>query len=124
MNRFQRTADLTCCVYASPRFVHVDLAMTLQSNEEVIEELTRDLENSCVKADEGTESKNAANDSWDIADKEQDNDSVQNADPSDDAIEDLLKDRDLSLSETEQEVRLLFYPSVYYYTIIIIIIIL
>ncbi|GAB1860114.1 Tetratricopeptide repeat protein 1 [Camponotus japonicus] len=75
----------------------------LQSNEEVIEELTRDLKSSYIKVDEDAEAKNTTDDSWDVLDKEQGNDSAQDAEPSDDAIEDLLKDRDLSLSEAEQE---------------------
>lgn len=91
----------------------------LQSNEEVIEELTRDLKSSYIKVDEDAESKNTTDDSWDVLDKEQGNDSAQDAEPSDDAIEDLLKDRDLSLSEAEQEVRLhvlpLLYDYYYYY---------
>lgn len=94
----------------------------LQSNEEVIEELTRDLESSCIKVDESTESKSTAGDSWDIVDKDQDNDNAQNTDLSDEAIEDLLKDRDLSLSEAEQEVR--FHVPHNYYLLIIIIIML
>lgn len=87
----------------------------LQSNEEVIEELTRDLTSSCIKVDESTESKSTAGDSWDIVDKEQDNDNAQNTDLSDEAIEDLLKDRDLLLSEAEQEVHFHILQNYYYY---------
>lgn len=83
-----------------------DKSERLQSNEEVIEELTRDLENSCIKPNESTKSRNVADDSWD-ADKEHNegnNDNAQSTDPSEDVDEDFLKDRDLLLTEAEQEV--------------------
>ncbi|XP_070154592.1 tetratricopeptide repeat protein 1 [Polyergus mexicanus] len=83
-----------------------DKSEKLQSNEEVIEELTQDLESSCIKMDENTESRNRAGDLWDIVDEkpnESNGDNAQNTDLSEDAIEDLLKDRDLLLTETERE---------------------
>lgn len=84
-----------------------DKSEKLQSNEEVIEELTRGLESSFIKMDESTKSGNIAGDSWDIVDEEPNegnDDNAQNTDLSEDAIEDLLKDRDLLLTEAEQEV--------------------
>lgn len=86
-----------------------DKCERLQSNEEVIEELTRDLESSCIKVDESTRSKNIASDSWDILDKknnesnDNNDDNAQSTDLSEDALEDLLKERDLSLTEPEKE---------------------
>ncbi|XP_029157109.1 tetratricopeptide repeat protein 1 [Nylanderia fulva] len=83
-----------------------DKSGRLQSNEEVIEELTRDLESSCINANESTKSRNVESDSWDILDKEHnegEDDDAQNTDPSEDVDEDLLKDRDLLLTEAEQE---------------------
>lgn len=85
----------------------IDKSGRLQSNEEVIEELTRDLESSCIKENESTKSRNVEDDSWNILDKEhnedEDND-AQNIDPSEDVDEELLKDRDLLLTEADQEV--------------------
>lgn len=83
-----------------------DKSERLQSNEEVIEELTRDLESSCIKPNESTKSRNVADDSWDV-DKEHNegnDDNAQSTDPSEDVDEDFLKDRDLLLTEAEQEV--------------------
>lgn len=81
-----------------------DSSQRLQSNEEVIEELTRDLESSCVRADGDAKSKG---DPWDVVDKEGGDESAQNTDvPTEDVDEELLKDRDLLLTESEQEVRL------------------
>lgn len=81
-----------------------DGSRRLQSNEEVIEELTRDLESSCVRADGDVKSKG---DPWDVVDKERKeggDDNAQNTDvPSEDVDEVLLKDRDLLLTESEQE---------------------
>ncbi|XP_011170096.2 tetratricopeptide repeat protein 1 [Solenopsis invicta] len=94
-----------------------DKSERLQSNEEVIEELTKDLESSCVREggdqkEDGssvTRSKDARldGDSWDVLDKERNEDSddnAQNTEPLEDVDEVLLKDRDLSLTESEQEV--------------------
>lgn len=90
-----------------------DRSQRLQSNEEVIEELTRDLESSCVRADSDRPSDANArskDDSWDIVDKECDESGDDNAHiydtnvPSEDVDEELLKDRDLLLTESEQEV--------------------
>lgn len=98
-----------------------DKSERLQSNEEVIEELTKDLESSCVREggdqkEDGssvTRSKDARldGDSWDVLDKERNEDSddnAQNTEPLEDVDEVLLKDRDLSLTESEQEVHLFF----------------
>lgn len=89
----------------------------LQSNEEVIEELTKDLESSCIRVDENStnvpsktdmKSRDLAGDSWDITDKEHNEDNEDNAQSTDFAedIEEELKDRDLLLTESEKEVRL------------------
>lgn len=91
----------------------------LQSNEEVIEELTRDLENSCIEGDESlaqnitsdveTNNKNLTDDLWDIIDKEHDgNISVQNTDLLEDTDEE-LKDREINLTEVEKKVCILEY---------------
>lgn len=92
-----------------------DTSRRLQSNEEVIEELTRDLESSSVRVDDNCSSdKNARSkdtiegDSWDVMDEERNEDgNAQNTDvPLEDVDEELLKDRDLLLTESEQEVRI------------------
>jgi len=85
-----------------------DSAQRLQSNDEVIQELTTDLEGSCIR-DEDVNTRNGSN-SWDITDSEQNeiNDNAQETAPSDDIDEEFLKDRDLSLSEDELEVRFLY----------------
>lgn len=84
----------------------------LQSNEEVIEELTKDLENSCIRADGDGSSTARSNDarldgdSWDVnKERNEDSDNAQDTEPSEDVDEELLKDRDLLLTESEQEVR-------------------
>lgn len=87
----------------------------LQSNEEVIEELTKDLESSCIKVDENSSddvlSKTDANsrdptgDSWNVTDEEHNEDNAQSTDFVED-IEEELKDRDLLLTESEKEVHL------------------
>lgn len=89
-----------------------DSAQRVQSNEEVIEELTRDLEGSCVREDRPSDKKarsKDAGDSWDVVDEERDgsnDDNAQDTDqPAEDVDEVLLKDRDLLLSESELEVR-------------------
>jgi len=87
-----------------------DKSQRFQSNEEVIEELTKDLESSCIRADDSSDanarSKNTiGGDSWDVMDKECNKDSNDNAqDTEKDVDEELLKDRDLLLTESEQEV--------------------
>ncbi|KAL6262628.1 hypothetical protein P5V15_005421 [Pogonomyrmex californicus] len=86
----------------------------IQSNEEVIGELTRDLESSCIRENgdqrvDGASDADARsrgvleNDSWDVVDKEDNDDQAQNTDLVEDVDEDLLKDRDLLLTESEQE---------------------
>ncbi|XP_024879595.1 tetratricopeptide repeat protein 1 [Temnothorax curvispinosus] len=95
-----------------------DRSPKLQPNEEVVEELTRDLEGSCIQADgdraaDCSSKKNARSkgtlggNAWDIVDEErnEDDDNAQDADspPSEDVDEVLLKDRDLLLTESEQE---------------------
>lgn len=91
-----------------------DTLRTLQSNEEIIEELTKDLESSCVddrvgfRVDDSSDKDTTeGRDQWDIVDEERNEDSkAQNTDvPLEDVDEDLLKDRDLLLTESEQEVR-------------------
>lgn len=83
-----------------------DGSRRLQSNEEVIEELTRDLESSCVRADGDAKPKD---DPWAVVDEERNeggDDDARNTDvPAEDVDEELLKDRDLLLTEGEQEVR-------------------
>ncbi|TGZ50077.1 Tetratricopeptide repeat protein 1 [Temnothorax longispinosus] len=96
-----------------------DRSPKLQPNEEVVEELTRDLEGSCIQSDgdraaDCSSKKNARSkgtvggNAWDIVDEErnEDDDNAQDADspPSEDVDEVLLKDRDLLLTESEQEV--------------------
>lgn len=89
----------------------------LQSNEEVIEELTRDLESSCIRVDENstenipsdanTKTRDIKDGSWDVIDAEQNesnNDSAQNTDLLEDVDEELLKDREVNLTEAEKEV--------------------
>jgi hypothetical protein len=84
-----------------------DSAQRLQSNDEVIEELTTDLKSSCIQ-DENVNRKGS--NSWDITDSEQNeiNDNARETAPADDVDEEFLKDRDLSLSEDELEVRFLY----------------
>jgi len=83
-----------------------DKSQRLQSNEEVIEELTKDLESSCIRVDNSSDTNaRAKGDPWDIVNKEckeDSNDNVQNIE--EDVNEELLKDRDLLLTESEQEV--------------------
>ncbi|XP_020289762.1 tetratricopeptide repeat protein 1 [Pseudomyrmex gracilis] len=88
----------------------------VQSNEEVVEELTRDLKSSCIEPNENSStnvpssdarSRDAADDdSWNIPDEEHtaesNNENAQNTDP-EEVIENLLKDRDSSLTECEKE---------------------
>lgn len=96
----------------------------LQSNEEVIEELTRDLESSCVKADESLaqnvtsdlciNNRNVTGDSWDIIDKEDDrsnSNNIQNINL-EDVDEEFLKDREINLSEEEKKVHILKHFSI------------
>lgn len=91
---------------------NVDDKSTLRrpSNEEVIDELTRDLASSCVK-DDNTE--NGSN-TWDIPDG--DDASTQGPNvlpPEDDEVdEESLKDRDMSLSEGEREVCFLYLGTI------------
>lgn len=90
-----------------------DESQKLQSNEEVIEELTRDLESSCVRADgdRGTDGSSDARskgaidgDSWDVVDKECNEDGDDNAQSTEEDVDEvLLKDRDLLLTESELE---------------------
>ncbi|XP_032675597.1 tetratricopeptide repeat protein 1 [Odontomachus brunneus] len=88
----------------------------LQSNEEVIKEITKDLENSCLNSDKNTaenitsnldtNNTNVTADSWDITDKEHDgsnSNNTQNTDVLEDVDEELLKDREINLTETEKE---------------------
>jgi len=88
-----------------------DKSQRVQSNEEVIEELTKDLESSCIRVDDSSDANarpkdTVDGDSWDVVDKECNNDSNDNAqNTEDDVDEELLKDRDLLLTESEQEVR-------------------
>lgn len=85
-------------------------------NAEVIEELTKDLENSCIKVDEDSmvnvssdmnmETTNVA-DKWDIVDAQRTNNesnNAQNTDLLEDVDEELLKDREINLTEAEKEV--------------------
>ncbi|KYM96268.1 PREDICTED: tetratricopeptide repeat protein 1 [Cyphomyrmex costatus] len=75
------------------------------SNEEVIEELTKDLESSCIRVDDSSDANaRAKDDQWDVVDKECNEDSNDNAQNiEEDVDEELLKDRDLLLTESEQE---------------------
>lgn len=92
-----------------------DESQRLQSNEEVIEELTRDLESSCVRADgdRGTDGSSDARskgaidgDSWDVVDKECNEDGDDKVQITEEDVDEvLLKDRDLLLTESELEVR-------------------
>lgn len=76
----------------------------LQSNEEVIEELTRDLESSCVRADDAADARSKGDNSWDVVDKECNEDGNDNARSTEEDVDEvLLKDRDLLLTESEQE---------------------
>jgi len=83
-----------------------DKSQRLQSNEEVIEELVRDLESSCIRVDDSSDANaQAKGDSWDVVNKECNEDSNDNAQSiEEDVDEELLKDRDLLLTESEQEV--------------------
>ncbi|XP_014488516.1 PREDICTED: tetratricopeptide repeat protein 1 [Dinoponera quadriceps] len=87
----------------------------LQSNEEVIEELTRDLESSCIEADKNsvqnftsdadTNNSNVTSDSWDVINKEHNGNNSNNAQSTDfleDIDEELLKDREVDLTEAEK----------------------
>ncbi|KAG5317636.1 TTC1 protein, partial [Pseudoatta argentina] len=82
-----------------------DKSQRLQSNEEVIEELTKYLESSCIRVDDSSDANaRAKGDSWDVVDKECNEDSNDNAQNiEEDVDEELLKDRDLLLTESEQE---------------------
>lgn len=94
----------------------------LQSNEEVIEELTRDLESSCLNSDKNTAQNITSNldtnntnviaDSWDITGKEHDGSNSNNAQSTDaleDVDEELLRDREINLTEAEKEVCIVKY---------------
>jgi len=90
-----------------------------QSNHEVIEELTADLESNCIR-DENVNTRNESS-SWDVTDSEQNeiNDNAQETTSSDDIDEEFLKDRDLSLSESELEVHFFIFIFLYLSHIIV-----
>ncbi|KZC12690.1 PREDICTED: tetratricopeptide repeat protein 1 [Dufourea novaeangliae] len=88
--------------------------LDLKSNEEIIEELTKDLESSCIRADENSVSGkdssklNARNDSLPKETCERVETHIQDSqeppDPPRDFVdEELLKDREIGLSENEKE---------------------
>lgn len=93
----------------------------LKTNEQIIEELTKDLESSCIRVDDDTASNDIVGDSvasGDLSDNycERVRTNGDNADrcemegkgdtnlPKDFVDEDTLKDRELTLSEDEKEV--------------------
>ncbi|KAL0105114.1 hypothetical protein PUN28_016637 [Cardiocondyla obscurior] len=91
-----------------------DESQKIQSNEEVIEELTKDLESSCVRTDDEQKANCSSDargrskgdgDAWDVENEEhkKDDDSQDVDQPLDDIDEVLLKDRDLLLTESELE---------------------
>ncbi|XP_076249778.1 tetratricopeptide repeat domain 1 [Calliopsis andreniformis] len=97
-----------------------DTSEGLKSNEEIIEELTKDLENSCIKIDEkctsndnntqsSTESCNLSDDSCERVKESSDDDKCETQDAKNVNIsadlvdEELLKDREVTLSESEKE---------------------
>lgn len=91
-----------------------DKSQKLQSNEEVIEELTKDLESSCIRVNENStestssntdaETRNTTSDSWDVIDQENSKISEDNAQDTEILDEESLKDRDVNLTEAEKEV--------------------
>lgn len=93
----------------------------LQSNEEVIEELTRDLKSSYSNVNKDTAqnitsdigvNRNITADSWDVIDKEHeesDSNDAQSTDFLEDIDEELLKDREINLTEAEKEVYIVKY---------------
>ncbi|XP_011864928.1 PREDICTED: tetratricopeptide repeat protein 1 [Vollenhovia emeryi] len=72
-----------------------------QSNEEVIEEITKDLKSSCIRG----ASRASTDGPWDVEERDGVDDDAQDADapPAEDVDEELLKDRDLLLTESERE---------------------
>ena len=91
----------------------------LKTNEQIIEELTKDLEGSCIKVDENSASKdsnaksivnssNLADDPCKLVTDDSDNDVEHKTTdkhdvPNDFVDEELLKDREVGLSESEKE---------------------
>ncbi|XP_017893186.1 tetratricopeptide repeat protein 1 [Ceratina calcarata] len=91
-----------------------DKSEGLKTNEQIIEELTKDLENSCIRAGENdspdsTSARTGDDSSCNRAEKNSDDgnecetDSVCGRSRKDSVDEESLKDRDLTLSENEKE---------------------
>lgn len=96
---------------------------SLKTNEQIIEELTKDLESSCIKVDENSASKdcnaestvnssNLADDPCKLVTDDSDDDAKHKTTdkhdvPNDFVDEELLKDREVGLSESEKEVCIL-----------------
>lgn len=86
----------------------------LKSNKEIVDELTKDLENSCIKTDENSIPKDSnanesveggslTDDPWESIGKDPDKKADDANLPTDFVDEELLKDRELNLSEEEKE---------------------